>query len=90
MNIPKSFQLAGHTWKVNYNPLLINLGECHSNHASIQLRGPPQQGDAQVEQTFYHELTHAILYTMGDSGPHDEKFVDGFAYLLHQFMVTKK
>jgi len=88
--IPKTFQLAGHTWKVGYNPHLLNLGECLPAKAIIQLKGGDGQGDTQIEQTFYHELVHAILFTTGDNGPHDEKFVDGFAYLLQQYFLTAK
>lgn len=41
------------------------------------------------EQTFYHELVHAVLFTMGKAN-HDEEFVDAFGSYLHQFMKTKE
>jgi len=90
MNIPKQFQLAGVKWKVLPNPHLVNLGECHSQKGVVYLKNDPNHVDQTREQTFCHELVHAILFTMGDSGPHDEKFVDGFAYLLHQYFNTAK
>jgi hypothetical protein len=88
MKIPKSFQLAGFKWLVKHQPSLNNLGECHSSKGLIFLRD--EQTESAKQQAFCHELVHAILFSMGDSGPHDEKFVDGFAYLLHQYMVTNK
>lgn len=90
MNIPKTFQLAGITWKVRENSHLINMGECHSQRGLIYLKPDPNYNAAVLEQTYVHELVHAILFTMGDAGPHDEKFVDGFAALLHQYMNTAK
>ena len=38
--------------------------------------------------TFYHELVHAILFTMGERN-HDERFVEGFAQLLYQYERQK-
>lgn len=90
MSIPKSFQLAGLKWKVKENNHLVNMGECHSARGLIYLKPDPNYSAEVREQSFYHELVHAILYTMGDNGPHDEKFVDGFAFLLHQYMKTAK
>lgn len=37
------------------------------------------------EQTFCHELVHAIKFTMGQT-EHSEQEVDAFGYLLHQFL----
>ena len=90
MVVPKSFQLAGVKWKVQENPHLINMGECHSQRGLIYLKPDPNYSPPVLEQAFCHELVHAILFTMGDSGPHDEKFVDGFAALLHQYLLTAK
>jgi hypothetical protein len=41
-----------------------------------------------TEQTFYHELVHAIMFTMGKLN-HDEEFTDAFGALLHQYHRTK-
>jgi hypothetical protein len=38
--------------------------------------------------TFFHELVHAIRFTMGDTS-HDEKEVEGFGNLLCQWYRTK-
>ena len=90
MKIPTSFHLAGVTWTVERNPHLINMGECHSQRGIIYLKPDPNYSQPVKEQSYCHELVHAILFTMGDNGPHDEKFVDGFAALLHQYMNTAK
>ena len=44
-----------------------------------------------IEQTLYHEVVHAILDTMGEHElSSNEKFVQQFSLLLHQFEKTKK
>ena len=88
MQIPKTFQLAGVKWKVRYLKGLPELGRCDRDKATILLQ--TEQEDASKETAFTHELVHAIRYTLGDGGPHDEKEVDGFAYLLHQYFITAK
>ncbi len=90
MKVPRQFQLAGIKWTVRENNHLINMGECHSQRGIIYLKPDPNYNEVVREQTFCHELVHAILFTMGDAGPHDEKFVDGFAALLHQYMNTAR
>lgn len=43
------------------------------------------------EHVFYHELVHLILSHMYEKKlTKDEKFVDGLAGLIHQFMKTRK
>lgn len=41
-----------------------------------------------TQQTFFHELVHAIMFTMGKLN-HDEEFTDAFGSLLHQYERTK-
>lgn len=52
-------------------------------------RGYVYEADERAN-TFWHELTHAILYDMGCKLTHDEKFVDGFSNRLHQAIETAK
>jgi len=40
--------------------------------------------------TFWHELTHAILHDMGNDLTHNEKFVTAFADRLDQAIKTAK
>lgn len=88
MNIPTEFQLGGFTWKVKtVKRLKDKYGDCSLGKQVIRLRdGMPAQ---LMEQTFVHELVHAIKYTMGESD-HDEVHTDAFAALLHQYMKTAK
>ena len=89
MRIPKQFQLAGVVWKViQQDTLNDNNGLCDRDNATIflakNLKSP------QKELTFLHELIHAIRYSRGEVDGHDEKDVDSFARLLHQYMLTAK
>ena len=87
--IPKTFQLAGLTWRVREVPDLSNLGETHRDKALILIRKGIESEDYR-EMVFLHELVHAIKFSTGDSGPHDEKEVDSFAYFLQQYLKTAK
>lgn len=87
MKIPKSFQLAGITWRVVDSDAISDMGHCDSESATIRLRKDlPQQVK---EATFCHELQHAIRYMSGLTD-HDEKEVDAQGNLLHQFLTTCK
>ena len=67
---------------------LPELGRCDRDKALILLQQELEQPAKEI--AFTHELVHAIRYTLGDGGPHDEKEVDSFAYLLHQYLITAK
>lgn len=90
MKIPTGFQLGGIDWKVEQTtPLMGAMGATFQQEARIQLL---KELSKQIkEQTFCHELVHAILFSMGTPGPeHDEKFIDGFATFLHQYLTSYK
>lgn len=65
------------------------MGCCDNSKAVISLL---KSLPAHVkEQTFYHELVHAILFSMGKpQDQHDEQFTDAFATFLQQYLKTKK
>lgn len=87
MKIPRSFQLAGITWKVVETDAISDMGHCDSEAATIRLRSDLSP---QVKQaTFCHELQHAIRYMSGQQD-HDEREVDAHGNLLHQFLTTYK
>lgn len=56
--------------------------------------GNPKRGykydSSERANTFWHELTHAILYDMGDKLTHNEKFVTAFANRLDQAIKTAR
>lgn len=88
MKIPNQFQLGGIVWKVRQLDILPGLmGQCDMQKAEIHLlKTLPKQVK---EQTFLHELIHALLFATGKT-EHDEVVVDGLAVFLHQFLNSQK
>ena len=60
---------------------------CYPEECMIRIRKELNQ--QAKETTLYHELVHAILFSMGKSN-HDEEFVDTFGGFLHQYMKTRQ
>jgi hypothetical protein len=50
-------------------------------YIATKKRGRPRAADA-ISETFWHEVTHAILHAMGDPKWKDEKFVTAFSQRL--------
>lgn len=99
MQIPKSFQLFGHTIKVTFDNQLSNAhdctGEAHFRFNEIRLQG--QEGyvgrpESKVDQDFFHELVHFILYYGECEATKDlwknEKVTDRISLMLHQALKT--
>ena len=86
-NLVSSFQLAGSTWSVQLSSDITEMGYCDSECNVIKIRS--NLSDQARQATFYHELIHAILFTMGQTN-HNEEFVDTFGGFMHQFMNTKE
>lgn len=95
--IPSSFELGGTTYKVEQvdnllegdNVAFINFPTSTVRIAN-QFKGSTCSASYK-EVSFYHELVHGILDTMGQSElSSDEVFVEGFANLLHQYIKTAK
>jgi hypothetical protein len=83
----------GLTITVNLQPGLYNerkiVGEAQYLRQTVAL-DPNIQVPTLVEHTFYHEKVHWILFAMGeDELRTNEKFVDMFAFLLHQADTTQ-
>ena len=94
--IPKKFSLGGIEFTVEHGDVLSegNLGHTKFYDSSIVVRthydGHPICKQQQ-EQTFYHELVHAILMVMNEMELNaNEQFVDVFGQLLYQFTKTAK
>lgn len=87
--IPTSFQLGGRTWTVVRNvKSKKELGSCSSATCTIKLT-TLNRNDEEELHTFYHELLHAIAYTMAWGKFFvDELKIDGVAGLLAQALVT--
>ncbi len=89
MKLPKNVTLGAVEWKVEEVDSVPNaVGYCDPSLGRIKVVTslPP---DLKL-WTFTHELTHAILFSMGKQMPHDEEFVDGFANFLAQYLKTNK
>jgi hypothetical protein len=80
-----SFNLAGCQWSVEEVNGLSEMGHTDPEDYVIRLRSTLCEQAKNV--TFYHELVHAILFTMGRTD-HPEDFVDSFGNLLYQYLNT--
>ncbi len=88
MEIPSSFVLGGLTWKVRFVKRLPGkYGDCDLAKQVITIKSTISK--ELQEQTFCHELVHAILFARGIlQENHDEQETDAFATFLHQFFTT--
>lgn len=58
---------------------------------ALQVGGPREVSQTKREQTFCHELTHAILFAMRkDDLYEDESFVNTFSSFLYEAISTAK
>jgi hypothetical protein len=90
----KEFTLGGIKWTIKEDESrlddlkLLGLCEFPKSLISIYVKGIDEN---LVEQTLYHEVVHAILESIGENElSSNDKFVQNFALLLHQFEITKK
>lgn len=98
LEIPKTFTLGGSEYSVEFvhdtplreNPVAqINL-PTGKVYISTVYKGNKCSSDY-MEASFYHELIHGILDTLGKHElSDDEGLVEGMANLLHQYNKTKK
>lgn len=92
--IPKSFQLLGHTINVRVIPRSKwrhgknVVGIWIPDKLRIDLLSDPIE--TQLQATFCHELTHALLDMMNHELSHNEVFVDNLGGLLMQALTTFK
>jgi hypothetical protein len=95
--IPEKFRLNGKTIKVivddDYCKDEKCLGEADFSQKLITLASicnGKKIRKADKEKTFFHELVHMILDSMGeDRLKYNEQFVDDFALLLYEFEKSK-
>lgn len=92
---PQHFQLAGHTITVKLDRDLMTIEDNYGNYSertgTINLVSPGPISKSKVEQTFFHELVHAILDELGELKlSKSERFVDSFSALLHQCITSGK
>lgn len=90
MEIPSEFELGGFKWHVKRVKRLKNKwGDTNLMKREIRVLDTLDQ---QVkEQTFCHELMHAIEISLGvNPDDHDEQKIDARAMFLHQFLNSAK
>jgi hypothetical protein len=95
MVIPARFKLFGNTIKVVYKRDLIDRKEAFAlweyNRSTIYLQQSTRKfplTKEQIENSFIHEATHAMLNLMGEEELSDnEKFVHTLSSLIHQFIT---
>lgn len=96
-DIPSEFELFGTTWKVRFIDEPLNyddLGICEESQGAIYLHVrhshkeiPPDR----LEETFYHELVHAIFHSGAyEELTKNEQLVQFIGACFHQFMKSKK
>jgi len=94
----RKFKLGAVDWTVKVKNDKLNdieaYGQCSYSESNIILQTESRglkRADTAIDHTIYHEVVHAILDTMSEHDlSNNEKFVQQFALLLHQFEVTKK
>ena len=79
----KQMQKKGIMGAVNYKAGAIFLAT-HSNIANQRFKRE------EVSDTFWHELTHAILKDMGSKLEADEKFVTAFSERLNNAILSAR
>lgn len=87
--IPKTFQLGGRTWRVKRGVKSKRwYGLTQSHNCVIKLSTLNKTPEAELH-TFYHELVHAVGFTMGwNLLINDETKVDAMGGLFAQAMKT--
>ena len=99
LNIPESFRVGGQEVSVLLVPYIEGknygcMGDCRIGASKIQIADTigedrALQSDSSKINTFYHELTHSILLTMGRFDLNeDEVFVSTFGSFLCEAMCS--
>ena len=90
MSLPKEFKIFGELHKVSEVKKVDSqdsFGEYIPDKNKLRIK--KQTNPDIKEQTFLHELTHAILHHLSyDELYEDEVFVDQFSKALHQALKT--
>ena len=91
--VPSSFMLGGVKWHVNFLQKLEDddLGDCYDADCQIRLSLSSRDipiVEEKIQETFFHELTHAILYSMGSRYTYKESFVQVVGALTYQFVKS--
>jgi hypothetical protein len=93
VKIPEKFQLMGHPWTVEHIHGKITaddgdqcngLCEFYKLTIKVNVDNPPSL----VLHTFFHEVMHAVLWTLGNDLAENENFVDAVGGGLAQVLAS--
>lgn len=89
MQIPKTMKVGPATYTVKISPgrAARRYGFVSYTEQAIHIhdkRAGKAVPESQMNETFWHELTHAVLYEMGNPLWSDEKFVTEFSKNLSE------
>lgn len=96
MDIPKTFKVGTMHYTVHLKPSMtkntwgktwVDLGVMHIR-TRYDNAPRPVTGPKGINTTFWHEVTHCILYDMGHPLYSDEAFVTAFSKKLNQVIET--
>jgi hypothetical protein len=98
MKIPTTIKVGPRTYDIlqptyTGSPTTVGRTHYHAQTMIIATHGAvsgKKRTDAQRSETFWHELTHAILYDMDNPLEGDEKFVTAFAARLNDAIRSAK
>ncbi len=80
---PKHIKYKGMMGELDINKCVLDIAT-NSNVSGKRFKAEDRY------DTFWHELTHAILYDMGSELNKDEKFVTAFSNRLNQAILSAK
>jgi hypothetical protein len=89
--VPTSFMLAGHRWRVRMVKLAGLYGDCDTNSHTIRVATHIDgvvTTDEQRFATFLHEFVHAALHTLGVED--DEQLAAGLEQMFFQLHKTAR
>lgn len=90
MTIPETIKIGAHTYAISFRDDMddTNFGVCRPNKLKIFIDGTVPQ--SQQEETFFHEVLHAIFSQIGLSMPDDmkeeERQVQSIAHSFYQVL----
>ena len=97
MKIPKQFTVGPTTYKVEWRHTIQNpaaRGRTYYRKKLVEMAKYDEFGNSfeqeEIDDTFWHELTHIILQDMGNDLTDNENFVTAFANRLTQAVNSSK
>lgn len=96
VTLPKQMQIGRKKYRIEQVPKILNeetgkytiMGRCNLELGRIQVS--TNYPAAEVRNTFWHEITHAILHDMGSDLCENERFVTAFANKLSDAIDSAK